>query len=190
MPRFDLTKYATVAERLAMFHRDHPDGRIITKMVESYDVNNGPRRWIFKASVYLTSGDHAAGIPKATGWASEIDGTGGANDGSAAENTESSAVGRALMLAGYSASKDGKSLASASEMDKMNRIAEHDYIAEAEKVTNVDDLRRLYTLAMANGAPAEVLGRLKDRATELDSGSEDTRTGRSNGGSRAKASGK
>jgi len=190
MPRFDLTKYATVAERLAMFHRDHPEGRIITKMVESFETGDRPRRWIFKASVYLTPGDHAAGIPKATGWASEIDGTGGANDGSACENTESSAVGRALMLAGYAASKDGKSLASAQEMDKMNRIADTDYLAEAEKATTVTDLRRLYTLAMANGAPAEVLGRLKDRATELDSGSEDTRTGRSDGGSRAKASGK
>jgi hypothetical protein len=94
------------------------------------------------------------------------------------------------MLAGYAASKDGKSLARAQEMDKMNRIADTDYLAEADKATSVTDLRRLYTLAMANGAPAEVLGRLKDRATELDSGSENTRTGRSNGGSRAKASGK
>jgi hypothetical protein len=189
MPRFDLSKYATVAERLAMFHKDHPDGRIITKMVETFEASDRPRRWVFKASVYLTAGDHAAGIPKATGWASEIDGTGGANDGSAAENTESSAVGRALMLAGYAASKDGKTLASANEMDKMNRIAQHDYLADAEKITTVDDLRKLYTLAMANGAPAEVLGRLKDRATELDTGSENPRAGGSNPRSRTTKAG-
>ena len=186
MPRFDLSKYATVAERLAMFHKDHPDGRIITKMVDTFEASDKPRRWVFKASVYLTAGDHAAGIPKATGWASEIDGTGGANDGSACENTESSAVGRALMLAGYAASKDGKTLASASEMDKMNRIAEMDYLAEAEKTNSVDDLRKLYTLAMANGAPAEVLGRLKDRATELDTRSKNSRAGGSDRGSRTK----
>lgn len=188
MARFDLTKYVTIAERLAMFHRDHPEGRIITKMVESFEAPDRPRRWIFKASVYLTPGDHALGIPKATGWASEIEGTGGATDGSAAEVTETSAVGRALMLAGYAASKDGKSLASSEEMDKLNRIAAMDYLAEAGKATTVEDLRRLYTLAMANGAPAEVLGRLKDRATELDSGSKDKGTGASGNGSAAKPS--
>jgi len=185
MARFNLADYETVEERLKKFYAENPDGRVRTKLVETYDPER-PRTWTFKAFVYLTAGEQAAGLAKATGYASEIDGTGGANNGSACENAETSAIGRALANMNLS----GNKRASRQEMEKVNRIAEHDYLAEAEKVTTVDDLRKLYTLAMANGAPAEVLGRLKDRATELDSGSEDTRTGRSDGGSRAKASGK
>jgi hypothetical protein len=166
--KFDLSKYATVAERLAMFHKDYPDGRIITELVNEYETTL-PRLWIFKTSVYLTAGDHAAGIPKATGYASEIDGTGGANNGSACENAESSSCGRGLMLAGYSASKNG-SLASAQEMDKMNRIAETDWLAEAGSITDKAELRGLYIKAKSQGAPVEVLGRLKDIAAQLDDG--------------------
>jgi hypothetical protein len=185
MPRFNLADYETVEDRLKRFYLEHPDGRIVTELVNDFESEN-PRTWIFKASVYLTAGDQATRLPKATGYASEIDGTGGANNGSACENSETSAIGRALANMNLS----GNKRASRSEMDKVNRIAETDYLAESEKATTVEDLRKLYTLAMANGAPAEVLGRLKDRATELDSGSEDSRTGRSDGGSRAKASGK
>lgn len=161
--RFDLSKYSTVAERLAQFHKDYPDGRIITKLVQEFSLE-GPKTWVFKASVYLTAGDHAAGIPKATGYASEVDGTGGANNGSACENAESSSVGRCLMLAGYSVSKDPKTLASAEEMDKVNRIEATDWIAEANALTDVKALRSLYTRARAQGAPAEVLEMVKARA--------------------------
>ena len=164
--KFDLSKYSTVAERLAQFHKDYPDGRIITKLVHDYAMD-GPRTWVFKASVYLTAGDHAANIPKATGYASEIDGTGGANNGSACENAESSSVGRALMLAGYSVSKDPKTLASAEEMNKVNRIADTDWIAEANSTQDVKALRALYTRARAQGAPAEVLELVKNRAESL-----------------------
>lgn len=164
--RFDLSKYATVAERLAMFHRDFEDGRIVTELVSDYS-DEKPRTWIFKSTIYLTAGDQAAGIPKATGYASEIDGTGGANNGSACENAESSSIGRALMVMGYSASKDGKTLASAEEMDKVNRINSTDWIAEADSLTDVKQLRALYTRARAQGAPAEVLDRVKARAESL-----------------------
>lgn len=168
--RFDLSKYSTVAERLAQFHRDYPDGRIITKLVKDYSVD-GPRTWVFKASVYLTAGDHAAGIPKATGYASEIDGTGGANNGSACENAESSSVGRALMLAGYSVSKDPKTLASAEEMSKLNRIADTDWLGLADTLTDVDELRQHYARAKASGVHPEVLERIKERALAVSGSS-------------------
>ena len=164
--RFDLSKYSTVAERLAQFHKDFPDGRIITELIND-DSNEKPRTWIFKSTIYLTAGDHAAGIPKATGYASEIDGTGGANNGSACENAESSSIGRCLMVCGYSVSKDGKTLASAEEMDKVNRIADTDWIAEANALEDVKQLRSLYTRARAQGAPAEVLDMVKARAESL-----------------------
>jgi hypothetical protein len=163
--KFDLSKYATVAERLALFHKDYPDGRIVTELVSN--LGETPRTWVVKASVYFSAGDQANGIPKATGYASEIDGTGGANNGSALENAESSAVGRCLMLAGYAASKNG-SLASAEEMGKMNRLADTDWQAQASKLTDVGGLRWLYSQAKASGAPADVLERLAERARQLN----------------------
>ena len=173
MARFNLADYETVEERLKRFYIDYTDGRIVTQLVEDY--GDKPKTWVVKASVYLTAGDQANNLPKATGYASEIDGTGGANNGSALENAETSAIGRALANLGMS----GNKRASREEMAKVNRIADHDYLADAKKITTVEDLRRLYTLAMANGAPAEVLGRLKDRAAELDTRSESSGTGRS-----------
>ena len=162
MPRFNLADYETVEERIKKFYAEHPDGRIVTKLVETFDPEK-PRTWIFKAFVYLTAGDQAAGLPKATGYASEIDGTGGANNGSAAENSETSAIGRALANMNLS----GNKRASRQEIEKVNRIADTDWIAEAEALTDVKQLRSLYTRARAQGAPAEVLDRVKARAESL-----------------------
>jgi hypothetical protein len=176
MPRFNLADYETVEDRLKKAHALYDDLRIVTKWINRYD-HEAPRTWVVKASIYLTAGDQANDLPKATGHAVEIDGTGGANNGSALENAETSAIGRALANMNLS----GNKRASRQEMEKVNRMAAMDYLADADKATTVEELRKLYTLAMANGAPAEVLERLKDRATELDSRSEDSRAGRSNG---------
>ena len=188
MARFNLADYETVEERIKRFYAAYEDGRIVTEWESSYAVDGAsPNIWVIKASVYLSAGDQANKLPKATGYASEKDGTGGANSaGAAMENCETSAIGRALANLGMS----GNKRASREEMAKVQRNTDVDYLAEAEKATTVDDLRSLYTLAMANGAPAEVLGRLKDRASELDSGSEDSRTRGSDKPSPARASGK
>ena len=162
MPKFNLADYETVEERIKKFYAEHPDGRIVTKLVYDY-AGDGPRTWVFMAKVYLTAGDQAAKLPKATGYASEIDGTGGANNGSAAENAETSAIGRALANMNLS----GNKRASRQEIEKVNRIADTDWIAEADALTDVKQLRALYTRARAQGAPAEVLDRVKARAESL-----------------------
>jgi hypothetical protein len=162
MPRFDLSQYETVEERIKKFYAEHPDGRILTKLIYEYG-GDGPRTWVFKASVYLTAGDQAAKLPKATGYASEVDGTGGANNGSAAENAETSSIGRALANMNLS----GNKRSSREEMSKVNRIAETDWEAQAAKITDVGGLRWLYSQAKVSGAPAEVLERLAERAKQL-----------------------
>ena len=187
--RFDLSKYATVAERLAQFHKDYPDGRITTSWESSYTVTgeNGQRNiWVIKAYLYLSAGDQANNLPKATGHAFEIDGTGGANQTSALENAESSAIGRCLMVAGYSMNKEPNALASREEMEKVARSEQIDWLALADEILNVDDLRNLYTRAKAQGAPNEVLEKLKDYASALNTSGEDSGTGRSVSGSRSK----
>lgn len=169
--KFDLSKYSTVAERLAKFHQDYPDGRIVTNWESSYTVTGeqGQRNiWVIKAYAYLTAGDQANNLPKATGHAFEIDGTGGANQTSALENAESSAIGRCLMVMGYSMNKEPNALASREEMEKVQR-GQRDYIAEADRISDVESLRLLYAQAKAAGAPSEVLEKVKARGEALSS---------------------
>ena len=162
MPKFNLADYETVEERIKKFYAENPDGRIVTKMIQEFNLD-GPKTWVFKASVYLTAGDQAAGLPKATGYASEIDGTGGANNGSACENAETSSIGRCLKNMSMSGTKG----ASRQEMEKVNRIDATDWIAEANGLTEVKALRSLYTRARAQGAPVEVLEMVKARAESI-----------------------
>ena len=182
--KFDLSKYSTVAERLAKFHADHEDGRIVTEWInaneyDSWDAKdpNVKRIWVIKTSLYLTAGDQANNLPKATGHACEIDGGPGANQTSAMENSESSSLGRALMVMGYSMSKDPNTLASREEMEKVIRVGAQtarDYEAEASKLTDVDGLRWLYAQAKGEGASTDVLERLAERAKSFSAEGEDS----------------
>jgi hypothetical protein len=178
--RFDLSQYETVEERLRKLHAQYDDLRVVTELVSVTD--EAPRTWTFKASIYLSAGDQANNLPKATGYASEIDGTGGANNGSACENAETSSIGRAAANMAMS----GNKRASREEMEKVARIEATDWLAEADGILNVDDLRSLYTRAKSQGAPKEVLERLKDYASALNTSGEDSGTGRSGKGSNAK----
>ena len=182
--KFDLSKYSTVAERLAKFHVDHEDGRIVTEWINANEYTgwdakepNVKRIWVIKTSLYLTAGDQANDLPKATGHAFEIDGGPGANQTSAMENSESSSLGRALMVMGYSMNKDSNTLASREEIEKVERVVlqrARDYEAEASKLTDVDGLRWLYAKAKAEGVSTDVLERLAERAKSFSAEGEDS----------------
>ena len=157
--RFDLSKYATVAERLAQAHLDHPDLRIVTE-ITNIDGEIGKTRWVVKTSLYLNAGDQANGLVKATGYAFEVDGTGGANATSALENCESSSLGRALMVAGYAMNKDATTLASREELEKVERVTQHataDWIAKLGELNTKTELKALYAEALRLQAPKQVL---------------------------------
>ena len=113
---FDLSLYETVDQRLEKFWAKYPDGAIITELVAHKDD-----RFIFKASVYKTFADS---VPFATGFAEEIVTGRGVNATSALENSESSAIGRALHTGGISKHSEGKPRPSAEEMSKVNRANE------------------------------------------------------------------
>ena len=181
--RFNLENYATVAERLAQFHKDFPDGRIITTLIGSNDMGNGKTQWVVRAEIFLTAGDQANGLAKGTGFAAEIDGSGGANNVAALPNAETSAIGRGLMAIGYSMNKDPKTLASREEMAKVAP----DYLERAATLETIEELRDLYTQARANNAPAEVLERLKGYADRF---AESQNTGASRGVSDSSIQGK
>ena len=167
MARFNLEDYETVEERLKRAIAEYPDMRVVTQWVNDYEAGEGPRTWVFKTSIYLTAGDQANGLAKATGYAVEIDGTGGANNGSAAENSETSSLGRCLANMGLSGSKRP----SRSEMNKVNRIEATDWLAELLDAKDLKAARALYARAMSQGAPAEVLERIKAHGESLATGS-------------------
>lgn len=175
--RFNLDSYATVAERLTQFHKDFPDGRITTELVAQSDLGNGKMLWVVKATVFLTNSDQANNLAKSTGFAAEIDGSGGANNVAALPNAETSALGRALMIMGYSMNKDPKTLASREEMAKANRASQA--AQNLDSITDVTELRRFYANRKAAGADEKELQTIQERARLLDIGSEDKGTGRS-----------
>ena len=168
MAKFDLSKYATVAERLELFAADWPDGRIVTHNLTT-PQDRAVSTWVVKTEIFLTAGDQANAIPKATGHAFEVDGGSGPQGQAALEVCETSSVGRALMLAGYAASKTG-SLASREEMEKVSTPRkQRDLLGEAANLDDVQSLRMLYAQAKAEGYPKEVLEGIKERAESVNS---------------------
>jgi len=107
---FDPASYAPVAERISLFYESFPRGRIITEMISRTE-----RDVVFRALVYRQADDSD---PAATGWAAEREGDGEVNTVACLENTETSAIGRALANLGFTASRERPS---AEEMAKASR---------------------------------------------------------------------
>jgi hypothetical protein len=113
MPKSDLPfsdDYSPVAERIRLFYESHPRGSILTHLVSQRDGEI-----TFVAYAYRDSCDRR---PGATGWASERIGDGDVNAVACLENTETSAIGRALANLGFTASRHRPS---AEEMQKAAR---------------------------------------------------------------------
>jgi hypothetical protein len=122
---FNPADYAEVAERLPLFWKDCPRGRIITELI----VDDG-ERIVMKASLFPTYEDHH---PTTTGFAEEIRGSSMVNKTSALENCETSAVGRALANYQYQGSRKRASL---EEMVKVYRQGQ-----EPQTTTNAPPAR-------------------------------------------------
>jgi hypothetical protein len=103
------------------YWKDHPDGQIHTKLLDSTAT-----RFIVEASIYRTEADSR---PWTTGLAEETVQGRGVNATSALENCETSAIGRALANAGYATK--GKR-ASREEMSKV--AASQEVKAKVEQV--------------------------------------------------------
>lgn len=162
---FDPSRYATVAERIALFYKSHPNGRILTEL-----VNRDTESVTFKALVYRGEGDV---VPAATGWATEREGDGDINTVACLENTETSAIGRALANLGFTAARERPS---AEEMEKAGRARRNrgmtarraDAVAimaeqSPEYRSASSDLLGLLVEAEQAGLPRDRAQRLRDR---------------------------
>ena len=162
MANFNLNDYELVETRIGKFYSLYEDGRIVTEnMTTKEERERG--LWVVKARIYTTQEDHRLGLPKATGYAFEVDGGYGANKTSALENCETSAIGRALA----NMALHGNKRASREEMSKVERGVTPPVEAwdkplinwpeEIAKLEDANGARGLYALAKSENAPKAVL---------------------------------
>lgn len=123
----NLENYAPVADRLALFWAENPNGRIHTELV----VDDGTRV-MFRAEVYRDISDL---IPVTIGFAEEIRGSSTVNRTSALENCETSSIGRALSNWKYQASPERPSR---EEMAKVARQSDSESL-QASRTARVGD---------------------------------------------------
>ncbi len=181
---FNPKDYETVESRIKRFYDAYPDGRIVTQNDTALE-DRQVATWIVKASIFLSAGDQAEDLPKATGYAFEVDGQGMANKTAALENAETSAIGRALANMGLS----GNKRASREEMEKVNRNQpKENWLEQASKLKSVDELRRLYIQAKNGGATESDLTEIARLADEQGTTSKPKRTSGSVSGSTSKGS--
>lgn len=110
---FNPDEYALVADRIALFYEHYPNGRIIPRL---HSVTR--EAVVFEARVYRNDSDTQ---PAAVGWAREFEGDGAVNAVACLENTETSAIGRALANLGFAASKKRPSYEEMMKADRARR---------------------------------------------------------------------
>lgn len=168
---YDVSQYETVEERLKRFWADpeNKDARIVT-VNHTTPADRSVSTWVVEARLYLTAGDQANDLPKTTGWAFEVDGVGMAQKTAALETAETSAIGRCLANYTYS----GARRPSATEMEKAERgvtpkppkLATN-WLAEIEKITDVEDARKLYVQAQKAKVSETTLDAIKAKVASL-----------------------
>lgn len=123
MPKHELVlnagEYAPVADRITLFYSRYPTGRILTRLVSQTDREITVQAYVFRSIVERR--------PSATGLASERIGDGDVNTVACLENTETSAIGRALANLGLTASvqRPSREEIAKANRERARRIAEH-----------------------------------------------------------------
>lgn len=125
---FNPADYAEVAERLPLFWKDCPRGRICTEII----VDDGARI-VMRADLYA---DIADAVPTTTGFAEEIRGSSQVNKTSAIENCETSAVGRALANYQYQGARKRASLEEIVKVYRQGEIAQDQSIPITRPTTD------------------------------------------------------
>lgn len=165
MPRFDLSQYSTVAERIDKFWEKYPNGRLHTQL-----VHFSPEQVVIKAEVFLDREDM---VGVTIDYAEERIDSSPVNRVSMVENCATSAIGRAL--ADLGGEFTGAKRPSAEEMAKVQRHEtsqkKRDWVTEASTITDIDALRLLWSEAQLAGASPTELAKVKEYAEALDSGS-------------------
>ena len=121
-------QYATVAHRLMSFRKLYPTGQILTTL-QCDDCE----KVIMKSIIILD------GLEIATGWAEEVRDSSPINKTSALENCETSAIGRALAIAGFDTSGQIASAEEVKSAIEQQAVVDENEIGEIEKEIVLDD---------------------------------------------------
>jgi len=143
MGNFNLEDYEPVQNRIPVFYKIHPDGRIITAL---HSADNG--LYVFKATLYKSAEEQERGIVLTTGWAQEQAGQGYVNKTSALENCETSAIGRAFANIGL----HGNKRPSREEMTKVQNAPKQ------KPKGNIDLMKKHLSTADKDGLKLAVVG--------------------------------
>jgi hypothetical protein len=157
LPRFNKDDYIEVKDRLALFWEKYPEGSIVTEMLHVDDQCVRIKAYAYQHR--YVKGDDTQ-LPLGVGHAEEYRITEAdikrdakkqyePNATSAVENCETSAVGRALAMAGFGVSK---SVASRQEMEKVERQQ-----TKRENEQSALDKDRKPDTVVSNGGPQRVL---------------------------------
>lgn len=160
--------YKMVAERHAAFVNDHPTGVVLTELVNSiFSPSDGKGFVVVAAKIWKKRESAVAGEPPdGTGLASmPIPGVTNFTRNSEVENTETSAIGRALAAIGYHP-KD--TMASQEEIAAKNddgeAVTSQAHVtgdaAPAEKMTTAQR-NMIFALAKECGIDKELLGKIR-----------------------------
>jgi hypothetical protein len=162
--QFDLSDYQSVQDRIEIFWKNFPNGRIINELVLTNE-----KECIIKCSVWK---DGTGVLPDAVDYAQETISEKGVNKYSALENCATSATGRAISLLGGELSPSKKR---ASQTEMLKAARQRDWMFEAKKMVtaeNISGLRKLYeeakTLNMSDQLCENILVMGKQLAEKLN----------------------
>jgi hypothetical protein len=152
--------YIDVATRIVEFRDKFPQGSLT--QVDLQFISFGGKDWVvYTAAAYRSPDDIQPGI--GTAW-EPVPGPTRFTRDSEVQNAETAAWGRAMVAALAVDTKKGI----ASQEEVRNRQVEmRDFVAEAAKSKDVDDLRRIYNEARQSNATKEVLASITALADGL-----------------------
>jgi hypothetical protein len=157
---FDLSSYQTVQERIDLFRKTHPEGRIVNKIVHIDE-----KSIIVECSIYLNATDE---LPTGVDLAHEVKDASPVNRTSWVENCATSSTGRAISLLGGAFSPKGKR-PSREEMAKVERANKATQITtkDIDAAATVSELNDLWSRAVDSGDSTKLISQFTARKKAL-----------------------
>jgi hypothetical protein len=157
---FNLADYQTVQERIDLFRKTYPEGRIVNKIVHIDE-----KSIIVECSIYLKLTDE---LPAGVDLAHEVKDASPVNKTSWVENASTSSTGRAISLLGGAFSPKGKR-PSREEMAKVDRANKATQITakDIEAATSLPALNDLWSRAVDSGDSTKLISEFTARKKAL-----------------------
>jgi len=160
MAHFNLADYQTVQERIDLFRKNQPTGRIVNKIVHIDE-----KSIIVECSIYINADDQ---FPTCVDLAHEVKDASPVNKTSWVENCATSSTGRAISLLGGEYSPKGKR-PSREEMAKVERANKAAQVTakDIQNVATLPELNLLWSRAVDSGDSVALITEFTARKKEL-----------------------